>query len=92
MFLKKFSINRSALFSIIGILLAAAIIVSAQLFRHSIILGTDSNFFMNKVYESYMQQKNHTYNYFQSLYGFQQSGRILIRSMHLTSLSSWAYY
>lgn len=57
MFLKKFSINRSALFSIIGILLAAAIIVSAQLFRHSIILGTDSNFFMNKVYESYMQQK-----------------------------------
>ncbi len=77
MFLKKFSINRSALFSIIGILLAAAIIVSAQLFRHSIILGTDSNFFMNKVYESYMQQKNHTYNYFQSLYGFQQSGRII---------------
>ncbi len=46
MFLKKFSINRSALFSIIGILLAAAIIVSAQLFRHSIILGTRTATFL----------------------------------------------
>ncbi len=52
-------------------------IISAQLFRHSIILGSDNNFFMNKIYESYMQQKTGTYNYFQSVYGFQQSGRII---------------
>lgn len=59
------------------ILLTAFVIISSQLFRHSIILGSDSNFFMNKVYESYMQQKTGTFNYFQSIYGFQQSGRII---------------
>ncbi|HHB9303108.1 TPA: cell division protein, partial [Enterococcus faecalis] len=68
---------KNLILSIGIILLTAFLIISAQLFRHSIILGSDNNFFMNKIYESYMQQKTGTYNYFQSVYGFQQSGRII---------------
>ncbi|WP_155286431.1 hypothetical protein [Lacticaseibacillus zhaodongensis] len=48
-----------------------------QLFNHSIILGVDSLFHFNRFYEAAMQIKTHHFSYFQSNFGFQQSGRIV---------------
>ncbi|MHC9533119.1 MFS transporter [Dellaglioa sp. L3N] len=45
--------------------------------NHSLILGADSIFHFNRVYDTYMQFKTGNFNYFQSNYGFHQSGRIV---------------
>lgn len=65
-------------FMAIGIIaIVAFFMLSPQLYKHSIILGFDGIFHMNRVYEWYMQLVTGEFNYFQSLYGFQQSGRIV---------------
>ncbi|WDF83404.1 hypothetical protein PQ472_03955 [Lacticaseibacillus pabuli] len=48
-----------------------------QLFNHSLILGVDSIFHLNRFYEAAMQLQHHDLSYFQSNYAFQQSGRIV---------------
>lgn len=69
--------NKETLIAILFISIVSFLIMSPQIYKHSIILGNDSNFHMNRIYEIYMQIKNNTYNYFQSMYGFQQYGRIV---------------
>ncbi|MCF1686030.1 hypothetical protein LQF67_10720 [Tetragenococcus halophilus] len=59
------------------IILAALLMVSAQLYKHGIILGNDMMFHFNRFYEAYMQIKTGDFNYFQSIFSFDQSGRIV---------------
>ena len=53
------------------------LLVTPQLFTRKVILGSDSVFHYNRFYEDAMQLKNGNFSYFLSLYGFQQSGRIV---------------
>ena len=55
----------------------AVLLVTPQLFTRKVILGSDSIFHYNRFYEAAMQLKNGNFSYFLSLYGFQQSGRIV---------------
>ena len=55
----------------------AVLLVTPQLFTRKVILGSDSVFHYNRFYEAAMQLKNGNFSYFLSLYGFQQSGRIV---------------
>ena len=59
------------------ILLVSLICTLPQLFNHSLILGVDSVFHLNRFYEAAMQLQHHDISYFQSNYAFQQSGRIV---------------
>lgn len=52
-------------------------LVLPQILNHSLVLGTDSLFHFNRIYDAYMQFKTGNFSYFQSNYGFQQSGRIV---------------
>ncbi|PQF19151.1 hypothetical protein CUS93_13950, partial [Enterococcus faecium] len=62
---------------IIVLCFAAFIMVSPQVYLHSVILGNDIMFHFNRFYETYMQIKTGNFNFFQSLYSFQSSGRII---------------
>ena len=53
------------------------LLVTPQLFTRKVILGSYSIFNYNRFYEAAMQLKNGNLSYFLSLYGFQQSGRIV---------------
>lgn len=44
----------------------------------SLILGSDAIFHFNRFYETALQIKNHNLNYFISMYGYQESGRIIL--------------
>ena len=55
----------------------AVLLVTPQLFTRKVILGSDSIFHYNRFYEAAMQLKMVTFLTFLSLYGFQQSGRIV---------------
>ncbi|HEM3634529.1 TPA: hypothetical protein U1C38_002434, partial [Streptococcus suis] len=48
-----------------------------QIFSRNLILGSDSIFHFNRFYETAEQIKHTNFNYHISLYGFQQSGRIV---------------
>lgn len=53
------------------------ILIIPQWLSRGIILGTDSVFHYNRFYEAAMQIKHWNFSYFLSIYGFQQSGRIV---------------
>ncbi|WP_137597312.1 hypothetical protein [Paucilactobacillus kaifaensis] len=55
----------------------AIVIMLPQIYNHAIILGGDTLFHMNRFYETYQQIKTGNYSYFQSLYGFSGSARIV---------------
>lgn len=59
------------------IALAAFVMISPQLFKHSMILGNDMMFHFNRFYDAHMQLKTGNFNYFQSIFGFDQTGRIV---------------
>lgn len=59
------------------ITVACLIIIAPQLLTHSMILGSDSIFHFNRFYEAAKQIQNHNFSFFQTNYGFQQSGRII---------------
>lgn len=73
------------------ILLVAVFCALPQLFNHSIILGMDSIFHLNRFYEAAMQLQQHDLTYFQSNYAFQQSGRIVtaLYGPYLTYAVGW---
>lgn len=48
-----------------------------QLLTGQVIMGSDSLFHFNRFYDAAMQLKTENFSYFASLYGFQQSGRII---------------
>ncbi|WP_459914233.1 hypothetical protein [Enterococcus thailandicus] len=62
-------------FMVIGLI--AFIFILPHLFTHQLILGADASFHYNRFYETAQQIKNHNFHYFISVYGFQQSGRIV---------------
>lgn len=65
------------LVSLVFILSAAIFILVPQVYTKSIPIGADISFHYNRFYEIMMQIDNQTFNYYQSLYGFEGSGRII---------------
>ncbi|UQS86088.1 hypothetical protein MOO44_00140 (plasmid) [Nicoliella spurrieriana] len=55
----------------------ALFILYPQVNAHAFIYGVDSAFHMNRFYDTAMQIKTGQYSYFQSFFGFQQSGRVV---------------
>ncbi|MEJ6401202.1 hypothetical protein [Nicoliella lavandulae] len=73
-----------------------------QIKAHAFIFGVDSAFHMNRFYDTAMQIKTHQYSYFQSFFGFQQSGRVVnalygplfayLNGMILLLAKTWYHY
>ncbi|MFC3932479.1 hypothetical protein ACVR0S_02790 [Streptococcus dentapri] len=59
------------------IVLFSFLLIFPQWVTKGVIFGADSIFHYNRFYEAAMQIKNWNYSYFISIYGFQQSGRIV---------------
>lgn len=57
--------------------LLSLVIQGPQIFSRGYILGVDSIFHMNRFYETMMQLKTGDFSYFISIFGFQQSARII---------------
>lgn len=57
--------------------LFSIIILLPQINQHALILGADSLFHMNRFYDAMMQIKEGNIQYFVSMYGYSQSGRIV---------------
>lgn len=57
--------------------LCALSVISPQLVHHSLIMGADSLFHFNRFYDAASQINDHNWQYFVSMYGFSQSGRIV---------------
>lgn len=70
-YLKKQGIVFSVIFGI------SFLYVLPQMLNHSLVLGSDSLFHFNRIYDVYMQFKTGNFSYFQTNYGFQQGGRIV---------------
>lgn len=75
--MKQIFKSRERLWVSLFIIGFAILLVTPQLFTRKVILGSDSIFHYNRFYEAAMQLKNGNFSYFLSLYGFQQSGRIV---------------
>ena len=75
--MKQIFKSREKLWVPLIIIAFAVLLVVPQLFARKVILGSDSIFHYNRFYEAAMQLKNGNFSYFLSLYGFQQSGRIV---------------
>lgn len=78
--MKKF-LKQDKFLKYLGVIFIFAIvsllIQSAQIYVKGYVLGVDSIFHMNRIYETMMQMKTGEYNYFISLFSFQQSARIV---------------
>ncbi|NLV95246.1 MAG: hypothetical protein GX031_11970, partial [Candidatus Riflebacteria bacterium] len=59
------------------ILLVSLIMTLPQLLGRGMIIGSDSIFHFNRFYDTAMQIKEGNFQYFISMYGFQESGRIV---------------
>lgn len=70
-------VRRARCTPIIIIGLVALLMVAPQLWNHSVILGIDSIFHLNRFYDSYQQIRHHVWSYFQMDYGFQRTGRVV---------------
>lgn len=74
---KKYSSKKKIITAVFIFALVSFLMISPQLYKHSLILGNDMMFHFNRFYEAYMQIKTGDFNYFQSIFGFDQSGRIV---------------
>lgn len=63
--------------AVLLIVAAAVIMVLPQIYYKSIMVGDDISFHFNRVYDLSRQIQTGHYNYFQSIFGFNQSGRII---------------
>ncbi|WP_105957252.1 glycosyltransferase family protein [Apilactobacillus quenuiae] len=59
------------------LLIMALLLVSRQIWTHTLFFGADSLFHFNRFYDTAMQLKTGKFSYFQSDFGFMQNGRIL---------------
>lgn len=59
------------------ILLIAGLFIVPQLWTQKMILGADAIFHYNRFYETAEQLRTGNFSYFISIFGFQQSGRIV---------------
>ncbi|ANK67464.1 hypothetical protein [Loigolactobacillus backii] len=72
---KYYRITKLKPFFIIAIF--SLLMLLPQIYQHSVIIGGDAIFHMNRFYDAAMQIKTGHYNYFLSNFGFQQSARIV---------------
>lgn len=59
------------------LLLVSLIFISPQIITQNMIIGSDAIFHFNRFFDTSEQLKNGNFEYFISIYGFQQSGRIV---------------
>lgn len=62
---------------IVGIIVMALVVLAPQINYHAMAIGDDWEFQWNRFYEAAMQIKNGHFNFFQSIYAFRQSGRVV---------------
>lgn len=62
---------------IAAMMVVALIVLSPQINYHALAVGDDWEFHWNRFYEAAMQIKTGKFNFFQSIYAFKQSGRIV---------------
>lgn len=70
-------INKANIFSGVIIVITAFLLLSFQIFAGKPIIGYDTFFHFNRIYDTAMQLDHHTINYFMSNYGYSQSGQIV---------------
>ncbi|XID85245.1 hypothetical protein ACF0HX_04250 [Pediococcus pentosaceus] len=80
--------DRIGIKNILFIFFISFILVLPQIMNKSIILGADSIFHFNRFYDTYMQFRTGNFSYFQTNFGFQQSGRI-INALYGHFVSIW---
>ena len=73
--LKK--INYAACWSYMAVVLFAAYLAYRQMRTGNIIIGSDTIFHFNRFYETEEQIRNGNLSWFMTLYGFNQSGRVI---------------
>lgn len=61
----------------LGIITLTILMTSPQIYDHSIIIGVDSVFHFNRFFDTMNQLHSAKFNYFQSNFGFNQSGRVV---------------
>ncbi|MDN6749155.1 MAG: hypothetical protein L0L95_02775, partial [Staphylococcus equorum] len=74
---KGLTSKRQILLALFIFAVAAFLMVSPQLFKHSLILGNDVMFHFNRYFEAYKQIQTGQFNFIQSIFSFDQSGRII---------------
>lgn len=84
------------------IILVAGLFVVPQLWTQKMILGADAIFHYNRFYETAEQIKTGNFSYFLSIFGFQQSGRIVnavygplfsyLQGLFVLAAGSWFRY
>ncbi|WP_430609532.1 hypothetical protein [Enterococcus sp. DIV0876] len=72
-FLKR----RQFFLQILLILFASLLLVFPQVYLKGFVIGSDAMFHFNRFYDASEQIKNGNFQYFITMYGFQQSGRIV---------------
>ena len=75
----------------LAIFFIALAFLMPHLFTHKLILGADAPFHYNRFYDAAQQIKYGDFHYFPSLYGFQQSGRIVnaVSGPFIAYLQGW---
>ena len=86
----------------LAIFFIALAFLMPHLFTHKLILGADAPFHYNRFYDAAQQIKYGDFHYFPSLYGFQQSGRIVnavygpffayLQALIVLLAGSWFHY
>lgn len=86
----------------LAIFFIALAFLMPHLFTHKLILGADAPFHYNRFYDAAQQIKYGDFHYFPSLYGFQQSGRIVnavygpffayLQGLIVLPAGSWFHY
>ncbi|WP_291291718.1 hypothetical protein [Enterococcus sp.] len=75
--MKKTILFKPTVLQLLVIFSVSILLLLPQLFGRGLILGSDVVFHFNRFYETSQQIKEGNYQYFLSIYGFQQSGRIV---------------
>ncbi|MGX6979389.1 hypothetical protein ACWN8V_09020 [Vagococcus elongatus] len=70
--------RKNGVYSFTAIIMLAILLILPQLVSRQMIVGSDALFHFNRVYDAGMQLKEHNFQYFISMYGFQQSARIIL--------------
>ncbi|HGH4032156.1 glycosyltransferase family protein [Enterococcus lactis] len=69
--------KKDLVIALVIIFICSFIIISPQIYKRSIILGTDVMFHLNRFFETAKQLETGKFNYFLSLFSFNSSGRIV---------------
>lgn len=75
--MKNFFKKYQYFFQIVLILAASVLMIYPQVYLRGVVIGSDAMFHFNRFYDVSEQIKNGNFQYFITMYGFQQSGRIV---------------